>query len=165
MLLYISVCLRTRQDSISYSFIYIVQKLELETVDRDRGTMELLRSYTEITPKLWDWDYGRGTMELLRSYTEITPKLLRNWGTVELWNYSEVIPKLLRNYSEIMGLGLWPWNYGITPKLYRNYSEIEDRGTMELLRSYTEITPKLWDWDYGITPKLGNRGTITGKNY
>ena len=98
MLLYISVCLRTRQDSISYSFIYIVQKLELETVDRDRGTMELLRSYTEITPKLWDWDYGRGTMELLRSYTEITPKL----RTVELWNYSEVIPKLLRNYCGLL---------------------------------------------------------------
>ena len=75
--------------------------------------MELLRSYTEITPKLlrnwgpwnygitpklWDWDYDRGTMELLRNYSEITPKL-------------------------------WDWDYG--------------RGTMELLRSYTEITPKL----------------------
>ena len=50
-----------------------------------------LRNYSEITPKLWD--RGRGTMELLRSYTKITPKL----RTVELWNYSEVIPKLLRN--------------------------------------------------------------------
>jgi len=56
-------------------------------------------------------------MELLRSYTEITPKLLRN-------------------YSETMGLGPWPWNYGITPKLLRNYSETEDRGiTPKLLRN------------------------------
>ena len=58
MLLYISVCLRTRQDSISYSFIYIVQKLELETVDRDRGTPKLLRNYGTGTVavelrKLW----------------------------------------------------------------------------------------------------------------
>ena len=28
MLLYISVCLRTRQDTISYSFMYIIQKAE-----------------------------------------------------------------------------------------------------------------------------------------
>ena len=83
MLLHISVCLRTRQDTISYSFIYIVQKLELETVDRDRGTPKLFRNYSEITPKLrtvelrncgtpklWDWDRGRGTMELLRNYSE-----------------------------------------------------------------------------------------------
>ena len=78
---------------------------------------------------------------------------------VELWNYSEITPKLgtgivtveLRNY----GPGLW-------------YCEIEDRGTMELLRSYTEITPKLlrnWGpWNYGITPKLWDwdydRGTM-----
>jgi len=67
MLLYISVCLRTRKDTISYSFIYIVQKLELEIGDRDRdcGTPKLwytlklwtgtvvLRNYSEITPKLW----------------------------------------------------------------------------------------------------------------
>ena len=62
--------------------------------------MELLRSYTEITPKLWDWDYGRGTMELLRSYTEITPKL----RTVELWNYSEVI---VACYSPLLVLVCW----------------------------------------------------------
>ena len=85
MLLYISVCLRTRQDSISYSFIYIVQKLELETVDRDRGTMELLRSYTEITPKLLR-NYGTGTM------------------AVELWNYSEVI---VACYSPLLVLVCW----------------------------------------------------------
>ena len=93
MLLYISVCLRTRQDSISYSFIlYIVQKLELRNCGtpkllRNWGTVEF-RNYSEITPKLWDWDRDRGTMELLRNYSEITPKL-RNRG----------IPKLLRNYG------------------------------------------------------------------
>jgi len=81
MLLYISVCLRTRQDTISYSFIYIVQKLELETgdQDRDRGTPKLW-----YTPKLWT-----GTV------------VLRNYGTLKLWtgtvvlrNYSEITPKL-----------------------------------------------------------------------
>ena len=100
MLLYISVCLRTRQD-ISYSFIYEVQKLETVDRDRNRGT-----SQTEDrgTPKLGT---GTGTVELrklktveLRNcgtpklwYSETmdrdrgTPKLLRNWGTVELLNY------------------------------------------------------------------------------
>jgi len=99
------------------------------------GTVELW-TYSEITPKLWDWDRGRGTMELLRNYgtgtvavelwnySEISPKLLRNW---EPWN-SEITPKLLRNWG--------PWNYGITPKLYRNYSETGE------------------PWNYGITPKL-----------
>jgi len=31
-LLYISVCLRTRQDTISYSFIYIIQKAEFQDI-------------------------------------------------------------------------------------------------------------------------------------
>ena len=111
------------------------------------GTVELW-NYSEITPKLGTGivtvelrNYGpglwyceiedRGTMELLRSYTEITPKLLRN--------YSEVIPKSLRNYSETMGLGLWPWNYGITPKLYRNYYEITPKLTTVELWNYSEV--------------------------
>ena len=32
MLLYISVCLRTRQDTISYSFMYIIQKAEFRWI-------------------------------------------------------------------------------------------------------------------------------------
>ena len=91
---------------------------------------------------------------VLRNYSEITPKLLRNWGTVEFRNYSEIedrgTPKLWN--SETMGLGPWPWNYGITPKLwtgtmvFRNYSEIGDRGTTELLRNYSE-TMGLGPWN------------------
>ena len=86
MLLYISVCLRTRQDSMSYNFIYIVQKLE--TGDRDRGTPKLFRNYSEITPKL---------------------------RTVELWNYSETgdrdrdrgTPKTVACYSPLLVLVCW----------------------------------------------------------
>ena len=130
MLLYTSVCLRTRQDSISYSFIYIVQKLELETVDRDRGTPKLFRNYSEtgepwnseITPKLRTvelWNYSEtGDRDRDRATSEITPKLLRNYGP-GLW-YSEFTPKLPRNWGTVE---------------FRNYSEIGDRGTMELLRN------------------------------
>ena len=39
MLLYISVCLRTRQDTISYSFIYIIQKAEFQ--GKNRGNIGL----------------------------------------------------------------------------------------------------------------------------
>ena len=67
----------------------------------------------------------------------------RDRGTPKLWN------------SETMGLGPWPWNYGITPKLLRNWGTVE-------FRNYSEITPKLGTvelWNYSeITPKLGNRG-------
>ena len=76
--------LRTRQDSISYSFIYIVQKLE--TVDRDRGTPKLLRNW--------------GTMKL-RNYSEImdrdygiTKKLLRNHSEIEDHGTMELLRKL-----------------------------------------------------------------------
>ena len=67
-LLYISVCLRTRQDTISYSFIYIVQKLETG----DRGT-----------PKL-----GTGTVELRKlwySETMDSETMDRDRGTPKLW--------------------------------------------------------------------------------
>jgi len=95
-------------------------KKRLETGDRDRGTPKLWNS--EITPKLWDWDRGRGTMELLRNSSEITPKLgnrgipklLRNWGP---WNYG-ITPKLLRNYGTGT-VAVELWNYSeITPKLW-----------------------------------------------
>jgi len=154
MLLYTSVCLRTRQDTISYSFICIVQKLELETGDRDRdrGTPKLLYSETMV----------------LRNYG--TPKLLRNWGIVELRNYSEITPKLvtgtavIRNYFEITPKLLRNWGPKLGTVGLRNYSETgdrdRDRGTPKLLRNwgpgpwYSEIM----DRDCG-TPKLGNRGT------
>ena len=64
--------------------------------------------------------------------SEITPKLLRNCSETE----DRGIPKLLRNYGTGT-VAVELWNYSeITPKL-------GNRGTMELLRSYTEITPKL----------------------
>ena len=73
--------------------------------------MELLRNFSESTPKLGN----RGIPKLLRNWGPwnygITPKL----RTVELWNYSEIgdrgggTMELLRNYSEII------------PKLLRNW--------------------------------------------
>ena len=66
-LLYISVCLRTRQDTISYSFIYIVQKL---------GTVELQNCGT---PKLWYSETRDSETIVLRNYgpgrDRGTPKL------------------------------------------------------------------------------------------
>ena len=87
----------------------------------NRGIPKLLRNYSEITPKLWDWDRGRGTMELLRNYSEIGDR-----GTMELLrNYSEIedrgTPKLWNSETMGLGVGPWPWNYGITPKLLRNW--------------------------------------------
>jgi len=71
MLLYISVCLRTRQDTISYSFIYIVQKAEFqgkagEHRTRIRGKQENRGLETgEVNQgKTGDWNQGteiRGT--------------------------------------------------------------------------------------------------------
>ena len=75
-----------------------------------------------------------------------------------------------------MGLGPWPWNYGITPKLLRNYSETEEQWNSEItpklgnrdtpklrtveLWNYSEITPKLLRNHSEITPKLWDYGTV-----
>ena len=80
MLLYISVCLRTHQDTISYSFIYIVQnwnwKLGTGTETVGLRNYGILRNYG---PGLW--------------YSEIIPKLLRNYSeTGEPWN-SEIMDR------------------------------------------------------------------------
>ena len=89
-LLYISVCLRTRQDTISYSFIYIVQKLETG----DRGT-----------PKL-----GTGTVELRKLWYSET--MDRDRGTPKLWNSETVdrdrgTPETVACYSHLLVLVCW----------------------------------------------------------
>ena len=66
MVLYISVCLRTRQD-ITYSFIYVVQKLETVDRDRNRGTSE---TEDRGTPKLGTGT-GTGTVELRKLWLAI----------------------------------------------------------------------------------------------
>jgi len=89
-LLYISVGLRTRQDTISYSFIYIVQK---KTGDRETGTGTVEPGNCE-TVELGlgnrDWDCKIGTMELgLETGTETVELGNRgpwnsNWKTMSL---------------------------------------------------------------------------------
>ena len=65
-LLYISVCLRTRQDTISYSFIYIVQKLG--TVElRKLKTVELRNWGPRNSETIWD----RGTSETVACYSPL----------------------------------------------------------------------------------------------
>ena len=68
-LLYVSVGLRTRQDTISYSFIYIVQKKRGPgNRDWDRGTGKLRnRGPWNRNRGLQNWDRGTrkpGTVEL-----------------------------------------------------------------------------------------------------
>ena len=55
ILLYISVCLRTRQDSISYSSIYIIQKAEFQGKNRGNRGLETGEQGTGIR----DWNQGK----------------------------------------------------------------------------------------------------------
>jgi len=77
---YISVCRRTRQDTISYSFIYIVQKLgtvELrklwnsETMDRDRGTPKTGDRGTSETVELRNYGPGPWNSETVACYSPL----------------------------------------------------------------------------------------------
>jgi len=81
-LVYISVCLRTRQDTISYSFIYIVQK------NWKLGTVELRNCGT---PKLW--------------YSETMD---RDRGTSETGDRDRAISETVACYSPLLVLVCWP---------------------------------------------------------
>ena len=60
ILLYISVCLRTRQDTISYSSIYIIQKAEFQGKNRGNRRLETGEQGTGIRGKKSGEKQGTG---------------------------------------------------------------------------------------------------------
>jgi len=59
-LFYISVCLRTRQDTIYYSFTCIVQKLAFHDIRTDDWKLET----EELRLETGDWKLGNGDRKL-----------------------------------------------------------------------------------------------------
>ena len=66
MLLYISVCLRTRQDTISYSFIYIIQKAEFQDIRIGNRGLESGESRGNIGLESGEQGTGNRRLESLR---------------------------------------------------------------------------------------------------
>jgi len=100
-LLYISICLRTRQDTISYSFIYIIQNSEFQDVRTENFRIQKVGIQKTGFQKVGNWN-----SENFRIQNRETGFQNRETGILKVGNW-----RLL--YAIVFH---WFWSVGPSPQ-------------------------------------------------